>query len=100
MENTLPGHRSTIIFNLLPTCWLCLILCCSIMASAQARGHLRLPNMPPTARLYVDAKPVVARDTLLALPPGWHQVQVEKQEKSGLKRIGGLCRLSRIRQRT
>ncbi|MCW3099471.1 MAG: hypothetical protein JWL77_5089 [Chthonomonadaceae bacterium] len=70
---------------LLTTVWCWLLLVCVTTAFAQSRGRLRLPYLPPTAHVYVDAKPVVVRNSLLSLPAGWHQVQVEKQEKTGLQ---------------
>lgn len=71
--------------DLLTIACLYLMLCCCVSASAQVQGRLRLPDLPATARVYVDAKPVIAHNSLLALPLGWHQIQVEKQEKSGLQ---------------
>ncbi len=54
-------------------------------AFAQSEGRVRLPDLPATAHVYVDAKPVVVRNSLLALSAGWHQIQVEKQDKSGMQ---------------
>ena len=71
--------------DLLACAFLVVMPCCCVSASAQPQGRLRLPDLPATARVYIDAKPVIVRNSLLALPAGWHQVQVEQQEKSGLQ---------------
>jgi len=70
---------------LLTTGWCCLLHGCVLAASAQSQGHVRLPDLPPTAKVYADSKPIHVSNGLLALPSGWHHIQVERQEKSGLQ---------------
>jgi len=44
-----------------------------------------LPDLPATAKVYADSKPILVSNGLLALPSGWHHIQVERQETSGVQ---------------
>lgn len=85
MSTTTPNQHAVRMRDLVTFGYICLLFTWAATATAQAQGRLRLPDLPPTAQVYVDTKPVVARNSLLSLPSGWHQIQVEKQEKSGLQ---------------
>jgi len=65
--------------------WICLLLCIVAAARAQSQGCVHLAEVPATAHVYVNAKPVAAKNGLLSLAPGWYQIQVERQEKDGLQ---------------
>lgn len=64
---------------------ICLLLCVVSAAWGQARGRVHLGDFPAGARVYVNAKPIVAQNGEFTLAPGWYQIQVERQEKGELQ---------------